>query len=269
MYKFLFVFLLLGFVGCDSVSQGVVYDYSSMIDVSTAVAENIKDEVDVPDDDENAHQREDCPHRPKGVVTNGDGHTSPCQDCRPRWSEQEIAMFEAAKATLDKPEVKQESTPEVKEVPGRKCSPYCKCKDDPCPCANQEECFLYNKLRWETANKKCCPECPCENCTCMYPGQCLVEQNKGRDYIVYKPGKTTYEYVTTGCNRGSCDTQRVAVQGPPVEVRRYQSPESRAMQNAAKNNRDYGVKDTDLNIQVELTPWKFYPKTGIRGLRRW
>jgi hypothetical protein len=57
--------------------------------------------------------------------------------------------------------------------------------------------------------QKCCPDCKCgDDCTCSYPGECLVKAHDGQDVIMYD--------IVRSCNRrnGTC----VEVKKP---VRRY------------------------------------------------
>lgn len=85
-------------------------------------------------------------------------------------------------------------------------------------------------LSWKTTNKKCCPDCKCEVCKyCMYPGECLVKANDGKDVIIYEER----------CDESKGICTRVPVRkyskGKPIFV--YPQPISKEMPVIIKSNK--------------------------------
>jgi hypothetical protein len=109
-----------------------------------------------------------------GKYLSGDGISwVPCGYCEPP-------------ATVE-PSVKEEPKPEPEPKPQVEPAPIIDDYHKPAP-----------KKKLDLFSQKCCPDCTCADgdCNCVYPGQCLVEANKGKDVTVYEE--------TQVCNRGVC-----------------------------------------------------------------
>lgn len=198
LYTILLPIILL--VGCAQQQQTTEVLDAIKASIVNETYAAVKNGVDVPVVPVNGrHKRADCPVG--GWITQGDGHKSRCPDCDPPYA----SDFGAAKCCGDNCTCGDNC----------KCDAEGKCLDKPKKAefnqtaaiklspAERSQMFKDLGLSWKTANGKCSPDCKCKVCTCMYPGQCLVEANRGNPVNMY-----VYE---TSCSGRSCSQQRKLV----------------------------------------------------------